>query len=153
MKPGDLDAIDRRILAELQRDGRIAMVDLAERVGLSATPCQRRVKRLESCGVIAGYGARIDQAKLGQRLQAFVQVVLDDHSEETVAGFQQALLACPEVVACVATSGEMDYLLVVVAPDLEAFSRFALDALLRMPGVRSTKTSFTLRVIKPGPMA
>jgi Lrp/AsnC family transcriptional regulator, leucine-responsive regulatory protein len=143
-----LDDIDRRILAVLEREGRIAMVDLAEKVGLSATPCLRRVKRLEAEGIIDRYAAVIDRAKLGQGLQAFVQVSLADHAEETVAAFQRALLARPEVVNCWATSGATDFLLHVVTSDLEAYGEFALKALLRMPGVKDTRSSFVLSVLK-----
>src|ERR1700752_589388 len=94
-----LDAIDRRILEELRKDGRIAMVDLADKVGLSPTPCQRRVKQMEEAGIIAGYTTVISPSAIGRGLQAFVQVTLQDHSEEKVAAFQRSLAARPEVVA------------------------------------------------------
>ena len=144
-----LDDIDRRILAALQRDGRLSMVDLAAQVGLSATPCLRRVKRLEQAGVITGYAAIIDAAATGRSLHAFVQVNLENHAEETVKGFQHAIMARPEVVACYPISGEFDYLLQVMVPDLEAYSEFALKALLRMPGVKDTRSSFAMGVLKP----
>ncbi|MGH6961253.1 MAG: Lrp/AsnC family transcriptional regulator, partial [Dongiaceae bacterium] len=123
-----LDDIDRRILAALQRDGRLSMVDLAAQVGLSATPCLRRVKRLEQSGVITGYAATVDPAATGRSLHAFVQVNLDNHAEDTVTAFQRAIMARPEVVACYPISGEFDYLLQVMVPDLEAYSEFALKA-------------------------
>jgi len=148
LKPA-LDAIDRRILAALQADGRMSMVDLAEKAGLSPTPCLRRVQRLEREGVIAGYAARIDPAAVGRTLHAFVQVNLDNHAEEAVAVFQQAVMQRPEVVACYAVSGDVDYLLQVMVPDLEAYSEFALKALLRMPGVKDTRSSFAMAVLKP----
>jgi len=144
-----LDDIDRRILAALQRDGRLSMVDLAGQVGLSATPCLRRVKRLEQAGVITGYAAIIDAAATGRSLHAFVQVNLENHAEETVKAFQRAIMARPEVVACYPISGEFDYLLQVMVPDLEAYSEFALKALLRMPGVKDTRSSFAMGVLKP----
>lgn len=144
-----LDAIDRRIVAALQSDGRMSMVDLADRVGLSPTPCLRRVKRLEEDGIIRGYAALIDPARIGNGLQAFVQVNLVNHAEETVAAFQRALAERPEVVACYATSGEMDYLLQIIVADLEAYSAFALKALLRMPGVKDTRSSFVMAMLKP----
>ena len=143
-----LDAIDKRIVAALQADGRLAMVDLAERVGLSATPCQRRVKRLEDDGVIARYAALVPPEALGLGLQAMVQVTLDDHSEKTVEAFEAAIRARPEVVACYAMTGDMDFLLHVLAPDLARFSDFALKALLRMPGVRGTRSSFIMQAVK-----
>ena len=143
-----LDAADRRILRALQGDGRMAITALAEAVGLSATPCQRRVKRLEEAGVIAGYHARLAPARVGLPLQAFVQVALESHSEEVAARFHKALAARPEVLAAYTMSGEMDYLLHVLAPDMEAFGDFATRALLRMPGVKETRSSFVLATLK-----
>ncbi len=144
----DLDDIDRRILAALQAEGRLAMVDLAERVGLSATPCQRRVKRLEEEGVIDRYAALVSPPALGLALQAMVQVTLEDHSEKTVEAFEAAIRARSEVVACYAMTGDMDFLLHVLAPDLASFSEFAMKALLRMPGVRGTRSSFIMQAVK-----
>jgi Lrp/AsnC family leucine-responsive transcriptional regulator len=144
----ELDDIDRRIIAELQRDGRLAIVDLADRVGLSATPCLRRVKRLEADGLIRRYAALVDAKALGLGTQALVQVTLDDHSEPVVEAFEAAIRQRPEVIACYAVTGEMDFLLQVQVADLEAFSDFALKALLRMPGVRGTKSSFIMQTIK-----
>jgi Lrp/AsnC family transcriptional regulator, leucine-responsive regulatory protein len=144
----ELDDIDRRIISELQRDGRLAIVDLADRVGLSATPCLRRVKRLEAEGLIRRYAALVDPKALGLGTQALVQVTLDDHSEPVVEAFEAAIRQRPEVIACHAVTGEMDFLLQIQVADLEAFSAFALKALLRMPGVRGTKSSFIMQTIK-----
>lgn len=143
-----LDAADRRILHALQRDGRMPITALAEAVGLSATPCQRRVRRLEEAGVIASYAARISAARVGLPLQAFVQVALESHSEEVAERFHTALAARPEVIAAYTMSGEMDYLLHVLAPDMEAFGEFATRGLLRMPGVKETRSSFVLATLK-----
>ncbi|MDO9709649.1 Lrp/AsnC family transcriptional regulator [Paracraurococcus lichenis] len=145
----ELDAIDRRILRALQRDGRLPVVALGEQVGLSPTPCQRRVKRLEEAGVIARYTAVLDPRRLGLPLQAFVMVALESHAEEVVSRFHRALAERPEVLAAYAMSGEMDYLLHVLAADFEAYAEFALKALLRMPGVKETKSSFVLDALKP----
>ena len=144
----DLDDIDKRIVAVLQGEGRLPMVDLADRVGLSATPCQRRVKRLEEEGVIERYAALVPPPAVGLALQALVQVTLDDHSEKTVAAFESAIRARSEVVACYAVTGDMDFLLHVLAPDLASFSEFAMKALLRMPGVRGTRSSFIMQAVK-----
>jgi Lrp/AsnC family transcriptional regulator, leucine-responsive regulatory protein len=144
----ELDDIDRRIVAALQADGRLAMVDLADKVGLSATPCQRRVKRLEEEGVIGRYAALVSPPALGFSLQALVQVTLDDHSEKTVEAFEAAIRDRPEVIACYAVTGDMDFLLHVLASDLESFSAFAMKALLRMPGVRGTRSSFIMQAVK-----
>lgn len=144
-----LDAADRRILRVLQRDGRITVAALAEEVGLSATPCLRRIRRLEEAGVIARYAALVDPKRVGLPIQAFVQVALNSHAEEVVAAFHRALSAREEVLAAFAMSGEMDYLLHVVAADFDAYAEFALKALLRMPGVKETRSSFVLSALKP----
>jgi Lrp/AsnC family leucine-responsive transcriptional regulator len=143
-----LDDIDKRIVATLQAEGRLPIVDLAERVGLSATPCQRRVKRLEEEGVITRYAALVSPAAMGTGLQALVEITLDDHSEKTVDAFEAAIRARPEVVACYAVTGDMDFLVHVFVPDLKSFSEFALKALLRMPGVKGTRSSFIMQAVK-----
>jgi Lrp/AsnC family transcriptional regulator, leucine-responsive regulatory protein len=143
-----LDEIDRKIIAALQAEGRLPIVDLADRVGLSPTPCQRRVKRLEEEGVITRYAALIAPAALGYGLQALVEVTLDDHSEKTVEAFEAAIRARAEVLACYAVTGDMDFLLHIFAPDLASFSDFALKALLRMPGVKGSRSSFIMQAIK-----
>jgi Lrp/AsnC family leucine-responsive transcriptional regulator len=143
-----LDAIDRKIIAALQAEGRLPIVDLADKVGLSPTPCQRRVKRLEEEGLIVRYAALVSPAALGVGLQALVEVTLEDHSEKTVEAFEASIRARPEVVACYAVTGDMDFLLHVFATDLASFSDFALKALLRMPGVKGTRSSFIMQAIK-----
>ena len=144
----ELDSIDERILAMLQTEGRLSMVDLAQWVGLSPTPCQRRVKRLEEAGVITRYAALVSPAAMGTGLQALVEITLDDHSEKTVAAFEAAIRARSEVVACFAVAGGMDFLLHVFVPDLAGFSEFAMKALLRMPGVKDTRSSFIMQEVK-----
>ncbi|WP_209318436.1 Lrp/AsnC family transcriptional regulator [Falsiroseomonas selenitidurans] len=141
--------MDRRILRVLQRDGRIAVTLLAEQVGLSATPCLRRIRRMEDAGVIARYTAVVEPARVGLPIQAFVQVALSSHAEEVASAFHKALAAREEVVAAYAMSGGMDYMLYVVAADFEAYADFALKALLRMPGVKETRSSFVLMALKP----
>ena len=143
-----LDEIDRKIISALQAEGRLAIVDLADKVGLSATPCQRRVKRLEEEGLITRYAALVSPAAMGFGLQALVEVTLEDHSEKTVEAFEAAIRARPEVAACYAVTGDMDFLLHVFATDLASFSDFALKALLRMPGVKGTRSSFIMQAIK-----
>ncbi|CAN5623072.1 Lrp/AsnC family transcriptional regulator [soil metagenome] len=143
-----LDEIDKKILSVLQAEGRLPIVDLADRVGLSATPCQRRVKRLEEEGVITRYAALISPAAMGYGLQALVEVTLDDHAEKTVEAFEAAIRARPEVVACYAVTGDMDFLLHIFAPDLASFSDFALKALLRMPGVKGSRSTFIMQAVK-----
>jgi Lrp/AsnC family leucine-responsive transcriptional regulator len=145
----ELDEADRRILRVLQRDGRIAVTALADEVGLSATPCLRRIRRLEEAGVIARYAALVDPKRVGLPIQAFVQVALSSHAEEVAEAFHKALAAREEVLAAWAMSGEMDYMLHVVAEDFDAYAEFALKALLRMPGVKETRSSFVLTALKP----
>jgi Lrp/AsnC family leucine-responsive transcriptional regulator len=143
-----LDEIDRKIIGALQTEGRLPIVDLANRVGLSATPCQRRVKRLEEEGLIMRYAALVSPAAMGFGLQALVEVTLEDHLEKTVEAFEAAIRARSEVVACYAVTGDMDFLLHVFARDLVSFSDFALKALLRMPGVKGTRSSFIMQAVK-----
>jgi Lrp/AsnC family leucine-responsive transcriptional regulator len=144
----ELDRIDIQLLAELQRAGRQTNAELAERVHLSPSACLRRVQRLEREGVIAGYRAELDGERLGLGLQAFVRVHLARHDAEALATFAAHVNDCPEVVACHALTGEMDYLLHIVVGDLEHFSRFLLDRLLAQAGVADVNSSFVLRTIK-----
>ena len=142
-----MDAIDRKILAVLQREGRLAVTDLAEKVGLSPTPCARRMARLEGDGIITGYGARVDPAKLGLPLTVFVFVELERQSHATLAAFERAIRHFPEVAECHLMTGSRDILLKVLAADLAAFDRFLEDRLVHIEGIRSTRTSFSLRTM------
>ena len=144
-----LDRTDLRILAVLQREGRIANAELAERVQLSPSPCLRRVQRLEAEGVIAGYAARLDAGRIGLGLQAFVRVQLSRHDREAIARFADLVREWPEVVACWALTGDMDYLLHVFVEDLAHFSTFLMDRLLNAAGVDDVNSSFVLREVKP----
>ncbi|HWT15413.1 MAG TPA: Lrp/AsnC family transcriptional regulator [Patescibacteria group bacterium] len=144
-----LDRTDLRILAVLQREGRIANAELAERVQLSPSPCLRRVARLEAEGIIAGYAARLDAGRIGLGLQAFVRVQLARHDRDAIARFAEQVREWPEVVACYALTGDMDYLLHVVVEDLAHFSTFLMDRLLNAAGVDDLNSSFVLREVKP----
>ena len=143
-----LDRLDARILAELQTDGRRSVVELAERVGLTGTPCARRVRQLEQSGVILGYAAVLDPARLGLKVQAFVQVKLERHTDENVEQFQRELAALEQVVSCFATTGEYDFMLQIVAPDLDALSELVLKKLLKISCVRDVHSSIVLDTIK-----
>ena len=143
-----LDRTDLALLAILQREGRISNAELAERVSLSASACLRRVQRLEQAGVLSGYAARIDPARVGLGLQAFVRVQLARHDAAAIAEFTERINAWDEVVACHALTGDMDYLLHVVVQDLAHFSRFLLDHLLNASGVADVNSSFVLRTVK-----
>ena len=143
-----LDRTDLRLLALLQRDGRASNADLATQVNLSPSDCLRRIQRLESAGVVAGYAARLDPKALGLGLQAFVRVQLEKHGAPGIERFVRAVQDWDEVVACHALTGDMDYLLHVYVRDLEHFSRFLLDRLLDASGVADVNSSFVLRTVK-----
>jgi Lrp/AsnC family leucine-responsive transcriptional regulator len=143
-----LDAIDRRILAALQRDGRLTNVQLADEVGLSPSPCLRRVRLLEETGVIHGYHAKLDRRALGLDLTVFVGIKVDRHHEEEATAFRHAMLALPEVISCHLVSGEADFLLQVVVPDLPAYERFLVGTLLRIPGVSDIRSNFAIQTVK-----
>jgi Lrp/AsnC family leucine-responsive transcriptional regulator len=143
-----LDRTDLALLAILQREGRISNAELAERVSLSASACLRRVQKLEQDGVLTGYGALLDPARVGLGLQAFVRVQLSRHDTDAIAEFTARINGWDEVVACHALTGDMDYLLHVVVQDLAHFSRFLLDHLLNASGVADVNSSFVLRTVK-----
>jgi len=146
--PVELDRTDLRLLALLQREGRAANAELATRVNLSPSACLRRIQRLESSGVIAGYGARLDPQALGLGLQAVVRVQLEKHGGAAIERFVQRVQDWEEVVTCHALTGDMDYLLHVHVADLEHFSQFLLDRLLNDSGVADVNSSFVLRTVK-----
>lgn len=143
-----IDGIDRRILAELQRDGRVTMQDLAERVGLSASPTLRRIRMLEEAGILKGYVALVDQAKVGLPMSVFASVKLERQREEELDRFAEAVARWPEVVECYLMTGRHDYLVRVVVPDLSAYERFLKDKLTRLEGVGSIESSFALGQVK-----
>ncbi len=149
MGTGRLDEIDTRILATLQDNGRLSNVDLAAKVGLSASACLRRVQALESEGFIEGYTARLDPKKLGLGLIAFVQVQVAQDDADATTTFRERMEGMPEVVDCFAVTGSFDYVLKVVAPDLETYENFAMKNLLKTPGVREVRSSFVLESVKP----
>ena len=146
--PITFDRTDLKLLTELQADGRRSVVELAERVGLSQTPCARRIQKLEQAGVIEGYSAVVDPVKLGLKVQAFVQVKLERHTDENVAEFRRTLQLIDEVVSCHATTGEHDFMLTLVAPDLESLSNIVLKRLLKIPAVRDVHSSIVLETMK-----
>jgi DNA-binding Lrp family transcriptional regulator len=146
-----LDAIDWKILAELQEDGRITNVELARRVGISAPPCLRRVRALEEAGYIRGYRALLDEKRLGYEVTVFALVHLSSQAETDLAAFEAFVKAQPLVRECWMLSGEVDFILKCVAPDLKTFQAFVSE-LTGAPHVRNVKTSLTLRVSKDAPI-
>uniref|UniRef100_UPI003460CC55 Lrp/AsnC family transcriptional regulator n=1 Tax=Phenylobacterium montanum TaxID=2823693 RepID=UPI003460CC55 len=143
-----LSRTDRRILETLQVEGQLSNVDLAARVGLSPSPCLRRVKALEADGVISGYVALLDRRKLGLDVVAFVEVQVDRHNDTVADAFRNAILRDPAVVTCQAMTGAFDYLLKVVVPNLDAYAEFTMKRLLKMPGVKDVRSSFVLETLK-----
>lgn len=143
------DRIDVRILAALQENGRLTNVELSQRVGLSETPCLRRVRRLEQEGVIARYAAVLDPRRVGLGVTAFLQVKIERHRDADTEAFREAVLADPEVVGCWLVTGTADFLLQVVSRDMDAYADFVVHRVLKMPGVKDVSSSFALQVVKP----
>ncbi|MYN14897.1 winged helix-turn-helix transcriptional regulator [Pusillimonas sp. TS35] len=151
MSENQLDRTDRRILAELQRNGRLSNQDLAERVSLSPSPCLRRVRRLEEAGFIKNYVAVVEPEKVGLKLLAYVSIRLNKvlrSSHAPMSDFARDVQHWPEVVECYAMSGDMDYLLRIQVEDLTRFSSFAMDTLMKHPAVVDMRSSFALQRIK-----
>jgi DNA-binding Lrp family transcriptional regulator len=146
--PAPIDRVARRIAAALQRDGRQSAQQLADNVGLSATPVWRRVKELESSGVIRGYVALLDREKLGLSICVLAHVTLVRHSEGAVEQFEAMAKSSPEIMECHSTTGEGDYLIKVVAPDMKAYDRFLQDKVFKTPGVGNVRSSVVLREVK-----
>lgn len=140
-----MDEIDNRILATLMTEGRIPIVDLAEKVGLSPTPCRKRIANMEASGVIARYAAIIDNERAGYPITAFVSVELERQHAEILTDFERHVMAFEEVVQGFLMTGSQDFLLRVVVEDLHAFERFLQDKLTRLDGVRSVRSRFALR--------
>lgn len=144
----NLDEIDRQLLAELQAEGRITNVDLAERVGLTPPPCLRRVRSLEESGVIQGYHAELDASKLGFAITVFALVSLKSQAEESLRQFEDHMADLPEVRECHMLNGEIDFILKIVSRDLQSFQEFLTSKLTPAPNVASVKTSLTIRTAK-----
>ncbi len=143
-----MDAIDRKILRALGRNGRLSNTELAEEVGLSPSPCWTRVRRLEASGVIQGYAALLDQAALGLPDTVFIEVMMDRHDEQSLRNFEEMVLAIPEVLECHLVTGEYDYVIKAAVGGTAGYERLLRDRLYRLPGVRHTRTSFALRCLK-----
>jgi Lrp/AsnC family leucine-responsive transcriptional regulator len=142
----EIDRYDRRILDELQRNGRISNQELAERIGLSPAPCLRRVRALEQSGLIAGYRALLDARQLGLSLMALIHISMDRHTPERFANFDKLVAEMPEVMECLLITGQdADYQLKVVVRDMDAFQALLLERITRIEGVSGVHSSFVLR--------
>lgn len=147
----NLDDIDRQLLAAMQSEGRITNVDLADRVGLTPPPCLRRVRALEEGGVIKGYHADLDAAKLGYSITVFAMVSLKSQAEEDLRKFEEHMRELAEVRECHMLNGEIDFILKIVSKDLQSFQEFLTSKLTPAPNVASIKTSLTIRTAKSVP--
>ena len=143
-----MDAIDGRILAELQADSRLTNVELAGRVGLSPSPCLARVRALEKAGVIRRYVALVEPAALGLGVHVFIQVTLERHVDRNLAEFERRMAQYPQVMECYLMTGDSDYLLRVLVRDMAALQDFVVDELTRIPGVANIRSSFALKQAK-----
>jgi len=153
MPDGGFDKTDRAILTLLQREGRIPNVELAERVALSPSSALRRTKALEAAGLIAGYRAELDRQQLGLGLTVFISLRVEQHSRATSRVIEEALTAIPAVVACYVVSGEADFLVEAVVPDLGAYESLLLDNVLAIDAVSDARSTFAIRtVLARGPL-
>lgn len=143
-----LDSASVRILQELQRDARQTVQQIAERVGLSSTPCWKRIKDMEATGVIRGYSALVDRAKVGLDLMVLVETNLSQHTEDLVQQFERAVAATPQIVRCLSTTGQADYILTVVVPGIAEYEQFLHGTLFKLPGVTHVRSSIVLKEVK-----
>jgi Lrp/AsnC family leucine-responsive transcriptional regulator len=150
MPKSHLDPVDCRIVAELQADGRLSNVELADKIGLSPSPCLRRVKHLEQGGYIEGYRAVLRRDQIGLGFTVFLGVKIDGHTNERALQFEKAVVAMPEIIACHLVSGEADYFLEVVVPDLGDYQRFLVGKLLNLSIVREVRSNIAIQTLKAG---
>ena len=148
MPEPNLDATDWKILARLQDDARISNVDLAKAVSLSPSPCLARVRALEESGIVSRYVSLLDALKLGLTVSVFIQVSLEKQMRNALDTFEASILARDEVMECYLMTGDADYLLRVIVPDVQSIERFIVDYLAKIPGVASIKSSFALKQVK-----
>ncbi|WP_038907512.1 Lrp/AsnC family transcriptional regulator [Dickeya oryzae] len=144
-----LSPIDMKILKLLQDDARVTNQVLAEKIGMSASPCWRKVRKLEEDGVIQGYRAVLDRKKIGLGVMVFIRVAIDSHSEAEAKKFEEEVTALADVVACYSIGGDADFLLQVVVSDLDYYADFAMSVVRRLPGIKEMQSMFVLKEIKP----
>ncbi|ADD77594.1 Lrp/AsnC family leucine-responsive transcriptional regulator [Pantoea sp. PA1] len=144
-----LDKTEVKILSILQDDARMTNQELADKIGMSASPCWRKVRKLEEQGVIKGYRAVLDRKKTGSGVMVFIRVVIDCHSEAEAEKFEQQVTALEDVVACYSIGGDADFLLQVVASDLDSYAEFAMSVVRRLPRIKEMQSMFVLKEIKP----
>lgn len=143
-----LDRQDVILLSELQRDARQTVQQLADAAGLSSTPCWKRIKEMERSGVIRGYTALVDREQVGLSLAVIAEINLQRHSDLDVERFEQAVADCPSIVSCYATTGQADYVIKVLVPDIKAYEAFLHETLFKLPGVTHVRSSVVLKEVK-----
>ena len=143
-----LDRHDIALLAELQRDSRQTVQQLATAAGLSSTPCWKRVKEMEASGIIRGYTALVDREKVGLALAVLAEVNLSRHKEDDVLQFERAVAACPQIASCYATTGQADYVIKVLVPDIKSYENFLHETAFKLPGVTHVRSSVVLKEVK-----
>ena len=144
-----IDKTDAKILKQLQHDSRISNAQLSEKIGMSTSPCWRRVKQLEDTQVIKGYGVLLDRKKIGLGVMVFIRVSIDSHSEKEAKKFEEEVSALEHVVACYSIGGDADFLLQVVSPDLDTYAEFSMSIIRRLPGIKEMQSMFVLKELKP----
>jgi Lrp/AsnC family transcriptional regulator, leucine-responsive regulatory protein len=144
----ELDRHDNLLLAELQRDSRQTVQQLAAAVGLSSTPCWKRVKEMEASGIIRGYTALVDREKVGLTLCVLAEVNLTRHNEDDVRRFEHAVAQAPQIVSCYATTGQADYVIKVLVPDIKSYENFLHETAFKLPGVTHVRSSVVLKEVK-----
>jgi DNA-binding Lrp family transcriptional regulator len=143
-----MDRFSLQLLAELQRDARQTVQQLADAVGLSPTPVWRRIKDMEASGVIRGYTAVVDRERVGLGLHVLVEANLSEHTEDLVRRFERAVAASPQIVRCVSTTGQADYILTVLIADIKAYEQFLHDTIFKLPGITHVRSSIVLKEVK-----
>jgi Lrp/AsnC family transcriptional regulator, leucine-responsive regulatory protein len=146
-----LDGFSLRILSELQRDARQTILQIANRIGLTSTPCWKRVKEMESNGVIRGYTALVDRDKVGLMICVLAEINLTRHTEKNAIDFEKEVAACPQITECYSTTGNADYVIKVIATDIKAYEAFMHKVLFKLPGVDHVRSSIVLREVKYDP--
>jgi len=144
------DAYSQKILEALQEDSRMTVQQISARVGLSTTPCWKRIKEMEAQGVIIGYTVRVDRKKVGLGLMVLAEVNVTQHTEKAVAEFEAAVQATPQIVRCYSTTGTADYVLTITAQDIDAYEHFLMQTLFKLPAVAHVRSTIVLRDIKQG---
>ena len=144
-----IDKTDAKILKLLQYDSRMSNSELSEKIGMSASPCWRRVKQLEETQVIKGYGVLVDRKKIGLGVMVSIRVSIDSHSEKEAKKFEEEVSALEHVVACYSIGGDADFLLQVVSPDLDTYAEFSMSIIRRLPGIKEMQSMFVLKELKP----